>query len=186
VRPLADVDPAALDEAYADLAAAGRDDLESAGVDPADRAFDRAADLRYEGQSHSLTVPVPDGLDAAVLSTVADRFHAAHERRYGHADPAAGVEVVTLRVTARGRVEPPDLAPPDPGGTVADARRETRRIGLDDGWHDAPVFDRSALPFGGAFDGPAVVEGAGSTCVVRPGQRARVADDGTLAVEVAP
>ena len=38
------------------------------------------ADLRYRGQSFELTVALGDGL--------AERFHRAHEERYGYADPA--------------------------------------------------------------------------------------------------
>ena len=37
------------------------------------------ADLRYAGQSFELTVPLGPGL--------AERFHEAHEERYGYADP---------------------------------------------------------------------------------------------------
>jgi N-methylhydantoinase A len=47
------------------------------------------ADLRYRGQSFELTVPLGDGL--------ADRFHAAHEERYGYADRERAVELVAIR-----------------------------------------------------------------------------------------
>jgi N-methylhydantoinase A len=59
--------------------------LEDAGELPADGE----ADLRYRGQSFELTVPLGDGL--------ADRFHRAHEERYGYADPARPVELVAVR-----------------------------------------------------------------------------------------
>jgi N-methylhydantoinase A len=47
------------------------------------------ADLRYRGQSFELTVPLGDDL--------AERFHQAHEERYGYADPARAVELVAVR-----------------------------------------------------------------------------------------
>jgi N-methylhydantoinase A len=47
------------------------------------------ADLRYRGQSFELTVPLGPGL--------AQRFHRAHEERYGYADPARPVELVAVR-----------------------------------------------------------------------------------------
>jgi len=56
------------------------------------------ADLRYEGQSFELTVPLGPRL--------AERFHEAHERRYGHADPGRPLELVTVR-TAEVRSAPP-------------------------------------------------------------------------------
>jgi N-methylhydantoinase A len=50
---------------------------------------DGEADLRYRGQSFELTVPLGDEL--------ADRFHRAHEERYGYADREREVELVAVR-----------------------------------------------------------------------------------------
>jgi len=47
------------------------------------------ADLRYQGQSFELSVPLQQGL--------ADAFHRAHEERYGYADPSRRVELVAVR-----------------------------------------------------------------------------------------
>jgi len=47
------------------------------------------ADLRYAGQSFELTVPLGKG--------VAERFHAAHEERYGYADPSRPLDLVAVR-----------------------------------------------------------------------------------------
>ena len=55
------------------------------------------ADLRYRGQSFELTVPLGHDL--------AERFHAAHEERYGYADRARPIELVALR-TAEIRAGP--------------------------------------------------------------------------------
>jgi N-methylhydantoinase A len=207
VRRLDAVDPADLETHLADFEREGRERLVAEGFEPAegdgdgdgparrDRSpeageigFERTLSCRYVGQSHDLRVPAPTPIDAAALDTVADRFHERHRRRYGHADPDEPVEVVTLRVRARGLVEPPGVDPPDADGTVADARRTTRPVGGGalDRVVEAPVYDRSGLPAGGVIDGPAVVEGVESTTVVPTDQRARVADDGTLVVEVDP
>ncbi|HET8558364.1 MAG TPA: hydantoinase/oxoprolinase family protein [Gaiellaceae bacterium] len=50
---------------------------------------DGAADLRYRGQSFELTV--------ALGRDLAERFHRAHEERYGYADRAREIEVVAVR-----------------------------------------------------------------------------------------
>jgi N-methylhydantoinase A len=47
------------------------------------------AELRYRGQSFELTVPLGDD--------PADRFHRAHEERYGYADREREVELVAVR-----------------------------------------------------------------------------------------
>ena len=59
--------------------------LEEAGALPAEGE----ADLRYRGQSFELTVPLgPD---------LGERFHRAHEERYGSADRAREIELVAVR-----------------------------------------------------------------------------------------
>jgi N-methylhydantoinase A len=47
------------------------------------------ADLRYRGQSFELTIPLGDDL--------AERFHRAHEERYGYADRVRELELVAVR-----------------------------------------------------------------------------------------
>jgi N-methylhydantoinase A len=62
-----------------------------------DLPADGEADLRYSGQSHELAVPLgPD---------LGERFHRAHEERYGYADRARELELVAVR-TAETRPGP--------------------------------------------------------------------------------
>ena len=68
--------------------------LAAAGEIPADGE----ADLRYEGQSFELTVALGPGL--------AERFHEAHEARYGYAERERGLELVAVR-TAEIHPAPP-------------------------------------------------------------------------------
>lgn len=184
VRRFSAVEPTGVAEAFADLEGQGDDQLDSENIAPADRRFERVADLRYVGQSFEVSVPVPEGdVDADTLDAVESRFHDLHEQRYGHADPAEPVELVTLRLRARGVVAEPDLEPARTEGSVADAVAETREVRFHGEAHDTPVYDRERLPTEGEFDGPAVVEGEESTVVVGPGQSVEVADDGTLVVD---
>jgi N-methylhydantoinase A len=152
-------------------------------VDGGGIVVERFADLRYAGQSFDLRVPVPDDLDRASLDRLVDRFHGRHEERYGYAAPGEAVEFVTARVRARRVVEPPDVTPDDPDGTVADAVREERTVRFDRD-RETPVYDRSRLPAGATLSGPAVIEGGQTTAVLRPGDAATVDADGTLRVEV--
>jgi N-methylhydantoinase A len=57
--------------------------------DVGDLPADGEAEIRYRGQSFELTVPLGDGL--------AERFHRAHEERYGYADRAREIELVAVR-----------------------------------------------------------------------------------------
>jgi N-methylhydantoinase A len=62
------------------------------------------ADLRYRGQSFELTVPLGGDPD------LAERFHLAHEDRYGYADRGREVELVAVRTAEV--VAGPELALP--------------------------------------------------------------------------
>ena len=125
-------------------------------------------------------------ITAESIAAAEAAFHAAHERRYGHAAPDEPVELVAVRLRARGLIDPPAIAPAEPTGDPADAIAETRPVVFDGERHDTRIYDRSRLPADGTLEGPAVVEGPGSTTLVRPGQSATVDEHGTLVVEVDP
>lgn len=186
VRRLDAVEPADIVATFEGFKQEVQTELAAAGHDPDEMAFDRSADLRYAGQSFDLTVPVPDELDEEGLATLAERFHTAHERRYGHADRADPVELVTLRMRGRGLVDPPELEATRRGGTPADAIRETRDVVFEGKYQEVEVYDRQTLPTEAAFDGPAIVEGGESTTVVPPGSQVRTDRDANLIVEVNP
>ncbi len=108
---------------------------------------------------------------------LAERFHADHERRHGYAMPDEPVDVVALRVTATVEVETPDLAEEPGSGAEPRDEREAR---FGDDAVTVPVYDRATLGAGDELRGPAIVELAEATCVVRPGWGGRVDDTGTL------
>ncbi len=164
-------------EAHARLAAAG---VAHRGI----RA-QAAADVRYQGQGHELTVacstPVITHADIALL---AERFHAAHEAAYGFATPEAPLELVSLRLTARGLVAKAPL-PEAPRIASGDLLVERRSVHFGPDFAlETPVFRRTALPAGRTLEGPCVVEGEESTCLLPPGSRAEVDAIGNLLVEV--
>ncbi|MFT4922568.1 MAG: N-methylhydantoinase A, partial [Haloarculaceae archaeon] len=186
VRSLDEVSADALAETVAEFRERGRERLADEGLAESRVQFEPSVDLRYRGQSFELSVPVPDGnLDRGTLATVRERFHDRHRQRYGHADPEESVELVTVRVRARGVVETPDLHPEPTEGSVADARRETRGVSFEGESTETPIYDRAALPTGGTVEGPAVVEGSESTALIRPRQTAAIDEYGSLVVEVA-
>ncbi|AUV83477.1 hydantoinase [Salinigranum rubrum] len=186
VRRLDTVDPEEIASTFASFVDEGRAQLDAEGLSPDRMQFEPSMDLRYAGQSFELSVPAPVDVDDAALETVRERFHDQHRQRYGHAYREEPVELVTLRLRARGVVETPDLRPEHAAGSVAEARVETRRVVYDGEPHDTPVYDRTRLPPESGFDGPAVVEGRESTTVVHPGQRVQVDADANLVVEVTP
>jgi N-methylhydantoinase A len=167
---------------FGELATEARDALaEMSGGDDARVAL--AADLRYRGQSYELTVPVPDDVaQAASPEALAALFHATHAESFGHSDPDAPVEIISLRAAAS-RAAPPIPFPRHPG-TEHDAKPEaTIRLRLGGGWQEAGLHRRTALKPGARFVGPAVVTQADCTVLVPPGWNARTDALGNLVME---
>jgi N-methylhydantoinase A len=146
---------------------------------PGETAILRAADLRYRGQSFELTVPLDAATDARALAAL---FHAAHERSFGHADPGAPVQVVSLRASATRAAAPIALPRTD---AVPHPAHPTGRVRLcvAGDWQDAALFDRAALDPGAEFTGPAIVAQADCTILVPAGWRACVDALRNLAME---
>lgn len=134
------------------------------------------ADMRYRGQSFEITVEADplDGLEA--------RFHAAHAQRYGYRMPDEPVEIVTLRLVARQKGEPPLLEEQPP---AAPAECTYRRIALRGQWREAPVWQRTNLGAGSAVEGPAIVDFPEATCLVEVGWSGRIDPYGTLVLHSA-
>lgn len=138
-------------------------------------SVERRVDCRYVGQSHELTITVGATGDPGSLAR--DAFESEHLRRYGHVAPDREVEMVAVRlvVTVPG-ARPRPLAPAaDPA-----APRGRRRAWLSGRWQDIEVVSRAALGPGDRVVGPAVVELAEATCLVRPGWSGVVDEVGTL------
>lgn len=159
--------------------------LESEGVPPAARAVECALDLRYQGQSYELSIPVPPRLRAADLEGAAARFHVEHRRRYGFDEPFARVEVVTLRATAIGALPRPVLRPQEEGPPDASpACIDMRPVYFEQHFHDTAVYDRTLLRPGHRLGGPAIVVQPDCTTLLHPGQRLSVDAYGNLVVTV--
>jgi N-methylhydantoinase A len=170
-------DPAALERRFAQLEDDARAAMIAEGMPAGAITTLRSAGMRYRGQSWDLVVRLPARVES--LTDLAQRFHAAHEQRYGYraADP---VEIVSVRVSAIGRVNKPPLAEWPAAGTLEAARRERRRVYFDGRDHDVPVYVRDRLPRGARFDGAAIVEEMGAVTVVPPGWRVEVGRLGEL------
>jgi N-methylhydantoinase A len=176
VRPyltsLGDVDEGEFEERFEDMEISASEDLEAP-------EYTRRADLRYRGQSFELTVEA-GSLQKVSLKELEERFHEAHEQRYGYRMDDEGVELVNLRLIATVPVEKPEPQEPPAEGDADSGRRE---VNFDGEWREVPVLDRDLMGKGSEVEGPAIVEFAESTCVVRPGWRGAVDNVGTLILE---
>lgn len=137
----------------------------------------RSADLRYAGQGYEINVRAGKDMLA--------NFHDAHQKRYGHSDLSRRVEVVNVRVRMVASTEPVNLPrKPASGTNSSHAMLKRKKVMLEDGWVQTPVFDRKLLMPGNSFGGPAIVHEYSATTVVPPRCRATVDEYSNLIIEV--
>jgi N-methylhydantoinase A len=129
-----------------------------------------SADLRYEGQSWELNIPVQrrDTMDQEALRSIADTFHHLHQQVYSFSEPNGVVEFVNLRVRATGKnpalALPKEAKPLAPKNPQPKGRRKVYFEQVK--WQEIPVFERDDLPVGSKIMGPCIVEEQISTTLV--------------------
>jgi N-methylhydantoinase A len=143
------------------------------------------ADMRYRGQRHSLTVDFEGAPSAANLTAA---FEAAYAQRFGRVlSEDFAPEVIGLHAIAERAGAGLDLS------AVADAAspstapkaRTTRKIHLkNEGWADAAIWDRAALPIGMQVEGPAIIEEFSATTLVGRNDIASIGALGEIVITV--
>jgi N-methylhydantoinase A len=172
----------ALRQAFTEMEAAARQQLEREGFAPEQQKLLQSLDLRYRGQAFELNIPVPD--TELRLERIEADFHRQHRDTYGHSNEAAAIELVNARLTAYGLVPKPAAARHvAPGADLAGALLEHRPVWFEGRAHDCPVWDRERLPERAELHGPAIVEEFGATTVVPPGWRGTMDSHGNLRFE---
>ena len=186
--PLAAASFAEMEAIFAGMEREGRAGIARSGVAPETVTAARAADMRYVGQEHAVTVALPAELFAAEdRAGIKRAFDAVHEVRYGFASPAEPAEIVSLRSAVTGALAKPRPALIAAGGPEpsATATRGTRPVYFVGATIDTPVIDRAALVAGNRLAGPAVIEEYASTTVLFPGDRLTVDRHGNLVIDIA-
>jgi N-methylhydantoinase A len=144
--------------------------------------YQRAVEMRFVGQYHTVRIDVGEGDD---LATLRRRFLDTYRARYGHAIDRAAAEIVSVHCTATATTARPDIKglagelPKAPPTSTA-----TRPIVFPGRQSALParIYARSSLPFGFAAEGPAVIEEYGSTTIVGVNDRFTVGELGELRI----
>jgi N-methylhydantoinase A len=140
----------------------------------------RTVAARYAGQSFELEVAWDGG------RRLVERFHREHEARYGYAQSADSVEVVSARLLSAGLVEELKDARPrrtSVTGAVVKPHR-TARVHFEGGAREAAVYRREDLREGARLRAPCVITEYTSTTLVPAGARAATDARGNLVIEL--
>ncbi len=144
----------------------------------------RSVEMRYGEQIFEITVPL-DGIDWDAedpLPQIVERFHNRHEELYTYALRDQGAVLVNARAAVIG-VLPGVPSEPVRAAQADAAPRGERRVWLRE-WTTVPVFEFDEIAPGQAIAGPAIVESAMTTVLLRPGNRATVTPNGWLDISV--
>ncbi len=174
---------------YRALEEEGRAAIGAASVTPEEIAVRRAADMRYVGQEHAVTVDLPtEVFENGDREAIKAHFDAMHQQRYGTNAPAESAEIVSLRTTVTGTMRKPAFETVEAGAIEppASALSGERPVYFDEagGFVDTPTYAREALLAGNRIQGPALVEEHASTTVVLLGDTLEVDRYGNLDIAV--
>ena len=142
-------------------------------------------DLRYEGQSHEISIALlgKPAFGRAQLAEARSRFDAAHAQMFSHqrTDPC---QLVTVRLSAsvRRQLAMPSQTLARQGSDAAISESKIWFHGRK-GAMTAKVFERDRIGLGCAIAGPAIIVEAQSHCIIPPGMQASVGPRGEIVIE---
>ncbi|PYS82403.1 MAG: 5-oxoprolinase [Acidobacteria bacterium] len=167
-----------IERAFVGMEREARAALRREGFNDARQRHARTIAARYRGQSFELEIPW--GRRAVA------RFHREHAARYGYAQSADTIEVVSARLFSAGLVERLKDERPRRAAALrrAVAPHRTARVHFDEGPLEAAVYRREELRAGARLRAPSVVTEYSSTTLIPSGARARIDDRGNLVIEL--
>jgi N-methylhydantoinase A len=178
--------PGELESAFRRLEDEAREVLAATGLKLDGATFQRRADGRFLGQGFDLVVDLPEGPYEDTTDgrrRLQAAFETAYRDRFALTPPGVPVEFINIRVAARAPVAGSEVVlqgRPGSGAAAALTGMRPAWFGEPGGFVPTAVYDRSRLGVGDELAGPAVVEEEGSTLVVGPRARARVAPSGNI------
>ena len=183
-----DYDLAGMESVYRELEGEAVRWLDSEAVPSDQRELARSADLRYAHQGFEVTVDMAGkNVQRESMEAMCQSFHQEHHRQFGFSLEQP-VEVVTLRVTARGQMKSAGVSrtsrePSAPAGELLGQRP----VYFEDtaGFEVCDIYNRASLFPGSTIDGPAILESIDSTVVIDPGWRARIDEFGNSIMQPA-
>jgi N-methylhydantoinase A len=186
---LADASFDEIERVYEGLIADGQQALSGSAIKPSRVVIARAADMRYVGQEHPVTIDLsPELFRRKDRAGIKRRFDEVHQLRYGTHAPDEPAEIVSLRATVTGIMKKPAIERIARGGPApsAAAKTGTRAVYFAELKKavKTPTFARAELRAGNRIAGPALIEEHASTTVVLPGDKLQVDELGNLLIEI--
>jgi N-methylhydantoinase A len=170
-RDMDKVDLEEVDRLYLEMDRGAMETLKAEGVPEDKIRLSYTADLRYVGQFNEVEVPAFEGgsISQDHLERMVEEFHKRHDTLYGYSMRGAPVELINLRVTARGLTDKPKFERAPFGGEDPQAAlQDHRQAYMENGFQKVPVYDGLSLVNGNIVSGPAIVGQPTTTIIIPP------------------
>ncbi len=183
--PLAQLDAAAVDAAFREIAEDVTRTLRTADPD-GDVAFVRAVDIGYIGQGYQVTIAVDETPAALEREALWRNFAEIYREKYGYFYDDVPAELVNLRLSGRLSESPIALAPLARAVSATASPKDERLAYSSREGRLIPfaVHDRAELGPGVVIRGPAIIEEASATTVMDAGGALEVDAYGSLVIRV--
>jgi N-methylhydantoinase A len=176
-------------ELYQEMETLGISMLKESGA-KGNLVITRWADMRYVGQGHEVTTPLPPlSFTSKDLPNLRQAFYTAYAAQYGYSDTTEAIEVVNWKLTLSCVTPKPVFQKEALTNALArEALKGQRKVYFPElGAHtDCDIYDRYRLPRGAVIPGPAIIEERESAIVLTPGDSAYADTFGNLILEVKP
>ena len=175
-----DENRAQVERAFQEMERTARRSLKREGFSDREQRHERSLAVRYRGQSFELEIPFKRG------TRIHDAFHHAHKARYGYAQPANQVEIVSARLRSIGLIKKlksknfshrkaaRKFAPPSRYAIAYLTNKRERTA----------IYTRAELDAGARLHTPCIVTEYSATTLIQTGAQAEIDDQGNLVVEL--
>ncbi|MDT4954090.1 MAG: N-methylhydantoinase [Acidobacteriota bacterium] len=172
---------AKLERAFSEMEQEARAALRLEGFMEARQRHERSLAVRYQGQSFELEIKWTRGSG----NRLAGAFHRAHRARYGYAQEANHVEVVSARLRSTGIVEKlrVERAKHSSGKVKVASPREFATVYFTDKQSRAGIYERDEMEPGARLRTPCIVREYSATTLIPPGAHAVLDEHGNLIIE---
>ncbi len=169
-----------IERAFKEMERESRASLKREGFNGKRQRHERTLAARYRGQSFELEIPWTRG------TKIHDAFHQAHRARYGYAQQANQVEIVSARLRSIGLVKELKLKRATP-------KTHTRKLAapqryavtyLTTGKTRTAIYARNELEAGARLHTPCIVTEYSATTLIQDDAKAAVDKDGNLIIEL--
>ncbi len=183
-RSMDKLDIQELENIYKDMETGAFEILAAEGMSKGQIEYIRSLDMSYQGQQYYIETPVPNGkLTEKTRAEIGNTFESLHENKYGHRITAP-LATANVRLKAVGKISDVPVAETNQGEDIPPgAVKSPRKVYLDGGFIDVPIYERDGLLGGNSINGPAIIEEPFHTTVVMPGQILRVDNLGNLLID---